>query len=759
MKEHCIIFPGQGTQFKGMGKELFGLFPDYVGQANEILGYALDELCLNGPSSRLRLTLHAQPAIFLVNALRYLQYQKQFPTAQPTCFMGHSLGEFNALWAAGAFDFETGIRLVQKRGQLMGELTEGSMLAVLGLEYRSLKKRLSAGSFDQIDIANFNTPLQIVLAGPPEDLNRFAKVLKNEEVQTIPLSVSAAFHSRYMEPIEEQFRLFLRQINFAPLHTPVLSNVKSEWYQDGKIVNRLVAQLSEPVKWTQQVQLLLGKGAVDFVELGPKKVLTKMIKQTRAYLESGAPTSPTVSTVNGRTKAGMKLGSSSFKKRYGTDWAYVAGAMYRGIASKELVISMARAGMLSFFGSGGLPMDPIRSAIREIQAAVKPHQPYGINFLHQPANEEAEMAQMRLYLEHQVPVIEASAFINITPALVGYRLKGLHRGPSGEIVSPHKIIAKLSRPEVAAGFLSPPPERMVRELRTAGWITEEEAQMAPFVSVANDITVEADSGGHTDMGIASVLVPAIRMLRDQYQEKHRYTLPIHVGAAGGIGTPHSAAAAFVLGADYILTGSINQCTVEAGAHEHVKDLLMAMNVQDTAYAPAGDMFELGAKIQVLKKGLLFPARGRKLFNLYEQHKSIEDIDPEVRARIEKNFFRKPLAEVWAETQQYYRHFYSEKEFERVARSPKLKMAAIFKWYFAQSTRFALEGNLERKVDFQVHSGPALGAFNQWLRGTEREHWRQRRVAEIGQFLMNETAAYLEERLRESFSVAENSLPL
>jgi trans-AT polyketide synthase, acyltransferase and oxidoreductase domains len=263
--------------------------------------------------------------------------------------------------------------------------------------------------------------------------------------------------------------------------------------------------------------------------------------------------------------------------------------------------------------------------------------------------------------------------------------------------------------------------------------------------MSNEICVEADSGGHTDRGVAYVLMPAIAALRDAIVRQHAYDAPVCIGAAGGIGTPESAAAAFILGADFVLTGSINQCTVEAGASDAVKDMLQGINVQDTGFAPAGDMFEIGAKVQVLKKGLLFPSRASKLHELYLRYSSIDEIDEKTRLQIQEKYFRRSFAEVWAETQAHYATV-SPGTFERAQRDPKQKMALIFRWYFAHATRLAMSGSKEQQADYQVHCGPALGAFNQWVKGSPLESWRMRRCADIGQRLMIGTAKVLGQRL-------------
>lgn len=189
-----------------------------------------------------------------------------------------------------------------------------------------------------------------------------------------------------------------------------------------------------------------------------------------------------------------------------------------------------------------------------------------------------------------------------------------------------------------------------------------------------------------------------------------------------------------------MTGSINQCTVEAGTSDEVKDLLQQMNVQDTEYAPAGDMFEMGARVQVLKKGLFFPARSNKLYDLYRQYNSIDEIDDKTKAQIQEKYFKRSFESVYETVRTRY-----PQVVEKAERNPKYKMALIFRWYFSYSTRLALQGDQENKVDYQIHCGPALGAFNQWVKGTKLEDWRNRHVDEIAEKLMTETAALLNRR--------------
>ncbi len=450
-----------------------------------------------------------------------------------------------------------------------------------------------------------------------------------------------------------------------------------------------------------------------------------------------------------------QLGAASFRRRYRIRYAYLTGAMYGGIASKELVVAIGKAGLLGFLGTGGRSLDDIERDIGFIRRNLEPDDVFGVNLICHPQDPQMEEATVDLYRKHGIACVEAAAFTTMTPALVHYRLSGVRRSGDGCVECRHKVIAKVSRPEVAEAFLSPPPADIVRKLLGEGRISQEQAGLAAQVAMSSDLCVEADSAGHTDRGNATVLLPAMQSLRSQIESRHRYRGRIHIGLAGGIGTPQAAAAAFMMGADFILTGSINQCTVEAGTSDVVKDLLQVINVQDTDYAPAGDMFESGARVQVLRKGVLFPGRANKLHMLYTRYDGWEDIPEKVRSQIERTYFQKPFAEVWREVQEHHRRKGRQALLDNAATDRKQKMALVFRWYFAYSSRIAITGDETNQVDFQVHTGPALGAFNQWVKGSELESWRKRHVAQIAEKLMQETAELLDRRIHELMGTPES----
>ena len=422
------------------------------------------------------------------------------------------------------------------------------------------------------------------------------------------------------------------------------------------------------------------------------------------------------------------LGDPEFLADHGLRYPYIAGAMANGIGSVEIVEAMGRAGMLGFFGAAGLPLEAVDAAIDRLSRSLE-GRPYGFNLIHSPNEPDLEAAVVELYLRRGVHLASASAYLDLTLPVVRYRVHGIHENSEGRIVTPNRLIAKVSRMEVATKFFSPPPERLLKPLVETGDITEEQARLAAHIPMAQDITAEADSGGHTDNQPALALMPSLMALRDRMQERQGYRQTLRVGAAGGISTPVAAAAALSMGAAYILTGSVNQSCVEAGTSQTVRTMLAAAEQADVAMAPAADMFEMGVKVQVLKRGTLFAMRAQKLYDLYRACDSLESIPKTERAALEKNFFRTSVDAVWSQC----RDFFAKRDpaqLERAAKDPKHKMALVFRWYLGQSSHWANAGDPSRTIDYQIWCGPAMGAFNEWVKGSFLEEPEHRGVVTV-----------------------------
>lgn len=446
------------------------------------------------------------------------------------------------------------------------------------------------------------------------------------------------------------------------------------------------------------------------------------------------------------------LGAASFRARHGLRFACYAGSMANGIASEDIVEAMGHAGMLGFFGAAGLAPARIEQAVVRLTEQLG-DRPWGCNLINSPGDPLWQDAVANLYIAHGVRRVEASAYVSLSLPLVRYRVHGIHRAADGRVVAPNQVIAKLSRVEVAERFFSPPPAKMLAKLVEEGAITEEQAALATEIPVAADVTMEADSGGHTDHRPAITALPAMLALRDAMQAKHGYAERLHVGLGGGIATPWAAAAAFAMGADYIVTGSINQACVEAGTSDLVREMLAKVSQTDVGEAPAADMFEMGVTVQVLKKGTRFTVRGSKLFEIYKAYPSLEAIPEEERAKLEKEVFRAPLETIWAQTQAFFAQR-DPKQNEKAEKDPRHKMALVFRWYLGQASGWANRGVEDRQEDYQIWCGPAMGAFNEWTAGSFLAEVPERRVALVAMNLLHGAAQVqrLNDLARQGFAL-------
>jgi malonyl CoA-acyl carrier protein transacylase len=264
-----------------MGGDLFDRFADWTAEADRALGYSIRELCLDDPRGELGQTALTQPALFVVNAMSW-RARAESGGVQPRFVAGHSLGEYNALVAAGVFDFATGLRLVRARGALMGRVSGGGMAAVIGLEPDRIATVLAATDEGRrVDIANFNSFEQTVLAGRKDDLSAVRPALQDAGGRVVPLKVSAPFHSRYMEDAMREFEAELDRIAFAPPTLPVIANVTGRPYDATRLRDTLARQIGHSVRWLDSVLYLLDHDVTEFEEVGPGTVLTGLVGTIR----------------------------------------------------------------------------------------------------------------------------------------------------------------------------------------------------------------------------------------------------------------------------------------------------------------------------------------------------------------------------------------------------------------------------------------------------------------------------------------------
>ncbi|MCP4699294.1 MAG: PfaD family polyunsaturated fatty acid/polyketide biosynthesis protein [Gammaproteobacteria bacterium] len=419
-----------------------------------------------------------------------------------------------------------------------------------------------------------------------------------------------------------------------------------------------------------------------------------------------------------------QLGSDAFRRTHGLRFSYVGGSMARGISSPQMVVALARIGALGFYGTAGLPLKELEAGLQYLQQHLSGELlSWGANLIHSPGKPELEEKTVDLFLQYQVRRVEASAFMDLQPEAVRYACSGLQKDQNGRVIRQNYLFAKVSRPEVARHFMLPPPQTILQELVAQGKLSEQEAECGSKIPLAEDITVEADSGGHTDNRPLTSLFSRLNSLRAELQA------PVRLGAAGGLGTPDALAAAFAQGADYVLLGSVHQGTTEAGISQAAKKMLAEADIADMGMTASADMFEQGIRVQVLTRGTLMAARGNMLYQLYKTYSSLDKIPARDRAALEKNIFRESLEHAW----QRVRERAEKRSPERLAQAeqdPKRKMAMLFRAYLGQSSRWPIEGNPERTVDYQIWCGPAMGAFNAWTKGSFLENPENRTMEQV-----------------------------
>ena len=474
----------------------------------------------------------------------------------------------------------------------------------------------------------------------------------------------------------------------------------------------------------------------------------------------GVATGGELAPVNGRTIPALGclpavypewLGDRSFTEAHNLRFPYVAGAMANGIATVELVEAMASIGALGFFGAAGLDPTRVEAALDRLESTLGTRHSWGSNLIHSPNEPAIEAAVADLYIRRDVRRVSASAYMSLTKPIVRYAATGLRRDPSGRVHRKNFVFAKISRPEVARHFLSPPPAAILDALVGDGQLTREEAELARTLPVAEDVIVESDSGGHTDNRPLGSLFPTIVDVRDRCAREFGYTRPIRLGAAGGIGTPAAAASAFALGAAFVLTGSVNQGCVESGLDVTGKKMLAVAGLADVIMAPAADMFELGVEVQVLSRGTMFAVRAKRLYEYYRSYETLESIPDEARARLEKEILGTTCGEAWAATRDYWMGR-DPAEVTRAEAAPKHKMALTFRAYLGQSSRWAIVGKADRRLDYQIWCGPAMGAFNAWAKDSFLEAPENRTATQVALNILEGAAVITRAQQLKSFGV-------
>lgn len=551
------IFPGQGAQRQGMGAGLLDRYPDLVARADEIIGVSLRRLCAGDEEGLQHDTRYVQPALFAVAALAHRAALEEGPA--PAYLAGHSLGEIAALHAAGCFDFETGLRIVRRRGELMARARGGGMLAVVGMPIDRLREVLAEEGATDVDLANHNSPDQVVLSGPEDSMRALAAVLRGAGAgKCVLLNVSIAAHSRYMAFPAAAFAEYLRTVDFAPPRVPVVSNVTARPHRPETLPDLLARQVRSPVRWWDTMVYLAGQGVRDVREIGPGQVLTKLWRKAEGHLVASAPRSAGPAVRAGGASIGPdpggepyrvpveRLGSAGFRRDYGTRLACAALEDAGAAGSADEVTRTARRGVLAFLGVDGLAAGDVERAVQRLRRDLGPRAPYGVALdARRSGRDEAEQERVAgLCLRYGVRFLHVTLAHQAPPEVVRFRFAGACRDAAGLPVAPNRLIARVAAPDLAERLMRPPAEPILAELSARGALTPAEVEVARRLPVSEDVCLDCSSAGP---GL-EVLLPEVLRRRDEVVAGHGH----HVRVGAACATPEAAAVAFVLGADFVV---------------------------------------------------------------------------------------------------------------------------------------------------------------------------------------------------------------
>lgn len=733
---NIYFFPGQGSQFIGMGEALFDEFPDMTEKAENILGYSLKNICLSNLNNNLNDTQFTQPVLYVVNAM-YYQHLIKKTNQRPDFLIGNSLGEYNALYAAGVMSFEDGLRLVKVRGKLMSEVNGGSMAAIIGLTAEKIDDILSRKKVsDTVQISNRNTRLQNVISGLPESIDKIIPVLLDEGAKkSVKLQVSGAFHSVYMKPAAKEFAKELEKIDLMEPACTVISNRYGKPYELHNMKQTLLEQMSHPVLLEQSIRYALIHGAEEFFESGPGKTMTNMVTAIKSEMESEIETAEQadkITKVNG-------LGSLSFKKEYHTELAYAVGGIRDGISSGPMLKKLADSNILGYLGTKGLDIHETNRLLEDALNMVGLEK-IGVHVSCDVLKPEYSNQQLKLMIDKDIRRLQLSGYQRPDEWIYEYRIRNIRYSEKHKVVSPYKLLVCVNNLKAAEEFLKPIDKDYIKKMIELNKLTQIEAEMVAALPVCDDICIDNTGIGAGGFGWIS----SIKKLIDRICTPHSLKKRVRVGICGGIGNPQMLAMAFFAGADFVMTGTINQCTVEAETSTHVKDLLQAAKENDFAFVPADDLFEFGEKMSVLKRGTLYPTRAQKVYDIYSKYASVDEISETDTKLLTEKYFGIGLQEMY----QRIMGIVSETERILISEQSKYKLGLIMKGYLQACFHQAQAGEKATEINYGIAVECDMADINRWLQGTDIEHWNRRSIDIIAKRIMEEGEEYLKDTCQQ-----------
>lgn len=536
----AFVFPGQGSQRKGMGAELFARFGQRIERADAILGYSLARLCLEDPDKKLNLTTFTQPAIYVVSYLNYLAALEE--EGPPEMAAGHSVGEYAALAAAGCFDFELGLQIVAERARLMAQVEGGGLVAVLNRDHRQVSQLIAQAPLGELEIANINSPRQIVVGGSQAALDAFVAHCTANDCRALPLKVSGPFHTRHMSSVEQPFREFLDRFSaeFREPAFPVFANLTARPHRRDELVSALSRHLTQPVQWQQLIENMVTSGASTFVEIGRPLILSSMIHDIRQH--AAAMPSSAVPIPSPRRDAAIS-------ERLGCRRPLLVRSLGQAAVGEALIGELARHGAMGILDTEGVPLDGLEAMLRRLNGNPELRGRFGVALSPQPQHQER---QVELFMRHAVRCVEVRDSATSAGAMARLRAHG-----------------------------ETPPVLLVRA-------TDRSSLESAFDHAAA-VYVELDVEDRSDGGLA-LLLEALRR-RDRQAGKDT---PL-VGAAGIIGNPVWVQAMQSLGVDFVVAGSAFLLSREAAFPAGIKNSLRRVTLGQHRLLPDWQFPELASR--------------------------------------------------------------------------------------------------------------------------------------------------------------------
>lgn len=525
----AFLFPGQGSQRKGMGAELFQEFGQYVRIANDILGYDIVELCVDDPDSVLTQTEFTQPAVFVVSALSYLKHLQE-GGGRPDFVAGHSVGEYAAFVAAGALDFESALTLVKARGEIMSRLGNGRLAAVIGHDEDSTLRLIKRLDVKGIELANLNTPVQTVVGGSASALEDFVAECSRIDVRAIPLQVGGAFHTSLMSNAAQEFRGSLEAVAFRNPVIPVISNVTGQPYKVGQISDVLGAQIDHHVNWVSSIAYLVSCGVTDWQEFpagGPLKAMVPKI--AAAYPVGSIETTPPVLEQTPQD-------NSSFQSVFGCDAPIVFGGFENAEDNRSVIEQLGQTNIPTALGSDGRQFSDIEKDVTHLEKVGIAKSKLGLSVSFNPFSKEKTDQLIEFARSNDLGWIQ---------------LRGFRSLPDG-------LVASSPMDDSVGGQRSLNSDRRLRIVARVNSIRDFEHFLSEKIARLPD-AIAIDVGQWRSRSAIAIeeAIDALKRYRSG-DARRVFGRPVLIGLSGTIGDRQDIDAAIAAGFDFVIAESIFQ---------------------------------------------------------------------------------------------------------------------------------------------------------------------------------------------------------